>query len=412
MNTVCCLFVTLLFHQAISGVVRGPPAFSNPVYSDSYLPAAMQVIFHAVDQLKLLQLTEAIANTSPISHINWYEQNQEFSTASTETETTQSDKGIEEDGVSTEIIPETSNTVENTTKSYEIGEESTENTSSEPIEETSNHQESPEVNAETPETNYATPETNYETPEDVQDVQETNEEVPEENHHEWSLSTVDTNASSATETTAGSDVPYSKYRYFSIEISILKESIEQKKKEPTVESVVQEVYEILRPTPSEFLDVDTATMTESKNAAGVSVENETEHTEDENDENRFTRLGERVTQVPRPSLISYLKRARVPPSATLQQLANLYDSLSKDARKQGFGKYTGYSDEVLNTLETSAEGGIVPQLKQLLEKVLERNELMRVDSRNKTRQAIQDLNDPSSSLNKELRPLLPLRYSL
>ncbi|KZC08045.1 hypothetical protein WN55_09108 [Dufourea novaeangliae] len=372
---------------------------------DTKQPHLVQVIFHAVDQLKLLQLTEAIANTSPISHINWYEQNQEFSTASTETETTQSDKGIEEDGVSTEIIPETSNTVENTTKSYEIGEESTENTSSEPIEETSNHQESPEVNAETPETNYATPETNYETPEDVQDVQETNEEVPEENHHEWSLSTVDTNASSATETTAGST---------SISTGSLsvEESIEQKKKEPTVESVVQEVYEILRPTPSEFLDVDTATMTESKNAAGVSVENETEHTEDENDENRFTRLGERVTQVPRPSLISYLKRARVPPSATLQQLANLYDSLSKDARKQGFGKYTGYSDEVLNTLETSAEGGIVPQLKQLLEKVLERNELMRVDSRNKTRQAIQDLNDPSSSLNKELRPLLPLRYSL
>lgn len=126
---------------------------------------------------------------------------------------------------------------------------------------------------------------------------------------------------------------------------------------------------------------------------------------------RFTRLGEKVTQVPRPSLTSYLRRSKVPPSATLQQLANLYDSLSKDARKQGFGKYTGYSDEVLNTLMTSAEGGVAPQLKKILDKILERNELTRDDAKMRTNQAIRDLDNPSSTLSKELRPLLPLRYS-
>lgn len=126
---------------------------------------------------------------------------------------------------------------------------------------------------------------------------------------------------------------------------------------------------------------------------------------------RFTRLGEKVTQVPRPSLISYLRRSKLPPSATLQQLANLYDSLSKDARKQGFGKYTGYSDEVLNSLETSAEGGIAPQLKKILDKVLERNELTRADAKTRTSQTIRDLDNPSTTLSKELRTLLPLRYS-
>lgn len=118
-----------------------------------------------------------------------------------------------------------------------------------------------------------------------------------------------------------------------------------------------------------------------------------------------------MTQVPRPSLNSYLRRSKVRPSATLQQLANLYDSLSKDARKQGFGKYTGYSDEVLNTLETSAEGGIGPQLKKILSRMLEQNELTRDDARMRTSQAIRDLDNPSSVLNKDLRPLLPLRYS-
>ncbi|CAD1469775.1 unnamed protein product, partial [Heterotrigona itama] len=246
-------------------------------------------------------------------------------------------------------------------------------------------EESPEVNQETPETNYATPEANYEEPEDVHAVQETNHEVPEEDHERFST------LRPASSVNLGSIVADS-----------------DKKKEPTVDSVVRDVYEILKPTPSRFVDAEP--LEESKSAVAVSEE-KLENMEEEEDENRFTRLGEKVTQVPRPSLNSYLRRSKVRPSATLQQLANLYDSLSKDARKQGFGKYTGYSDEVLNTLETSAEGGIGPQLKKILSKMLEQNELTRDDARMRTSQAIRDLDNPSSILNKDLRPLLPLRYS-
>lgn len=71
----------------------------------------------------------------------------------------------------------------------------------------------------------------------------------------------------------------------------------------------------------------------------------------------------------------------------------------------------GYSDEVLSTLETSTEGGMASQLKKILEKVIERNELITEEARKTTSQAIRDLNNPSSVFSKELRPLLPLRYS-
>lgn len=101
----------------------------------------------------------------------------------------------------------------------------------------------------------------------------------------------------------------------------------------------------------------------------------------------------------------------MPPRPSLQQLANLYDGLSKDARKQGFARFAGYTDEVLKILHSSAEGGIGPQLKKLLEKVVERNELTRDDSKMKTSQALRDLNNPASALSKDLRHLLPLRYA-
>ncbi|KAK1130650.1 hypothetical protein K0M31_018767 [Melipona bicolor] len=489
MKAVCWFLVVLLARQAVGGILRNPPAFSKPVYADSYLPAAMQVIFHAVEQLKLLQseedtqsststtntwsstisLTTASQESPTVSAIQSSsdesegEENQsnnkteelmveEASKNETKIETADKTKeshaqkaeedkqveGAKDQGVSKIGMSESK--IHGTDKNDKTEDSKTQESLKNKIQETLNDdktkgsktqteasrgkteypkmesassdetetliavetskpgkidqesmvdlwmsQESPEVNEETPETNYATPETNYEEPEDVHAVQETNHEVPEEDHERIS------SLRPADSVNLGSIVAYS-----------------DKKKEPTIDSVVQDVYEILKPTPSKFVDVEP--LEESKSAVAVSEER-LESLEEEEDENRFTRLGEKVTQVPRPSLNSYLRRSKVRPSATLQQLANLYDSLSKDARKQGFGKYTGYSDEVLNTLETSAEGGIGPQLKKILSKMLEQNELTRDDARMRTSQTIRDLDNPSSVLSKDLRPLLPLRYS-
>ncbi|CAL7939012.1 unnamed protein product [Xylocopa violacea] len=465
MKTVYCFLVVLLSQQAICAVVRNPPAFSKPVYSDSYLPAAMQVIYHAVEQLKILQSEDTIQSSTVMSKppstlpITPTTQDQQTTTQEspviTASTTTQPLDETEEEVPNTEEVstdkkedskidetseqnPEASKLEESSkgeteesktddevlkTKPEESKmEETLEDKEESKVEKTSEdkmedgkpgigqesvqdsplHQETPEVNEETPETNYATPETNYEVAEEVHAAQETNQEVPEENH-EW-IAPFHTSTETKLEATTESGNP--------VDSSTERGSIggyEEKKKEPTIDSVVQDVYQILKPTPSKFAD-DVEPSGESKSVLAISVE-KMESVEEEDDETRFTRLGEKVTQVPRPSLSSYLRRSKVPPSATLQQLASLYDSLSKDARKQGFGKYTGYSDEVLNTLETSAEGGIGPQLKKILAKLLERNELTREDARTRTSQAVRDLDNPSSILSKELRRLLPLRYS-
>lgn len=177
-------------------------------------------------------------------------------------------------------VEETSQGVENLTKSGEIGNESMRDSSSEAMGEVPSHQEVPEVNEETPETNYATPEANYEPPEDVHGIPETNQEVPEENQ-EWNSSTSNVEASSITEakvetTTESGDQTGSTLDQME---SIVKAA---EKKKATIESVVQNVYEILKPTPSEFAEEETGSSGESKSATGVSVE----RMEEEDDENR------------------------------------------------------------------------------------------------------------------------------
>lgn len=452
MKIFYCFLVVVLSRQALCGILRNPPAFSKPVYSDSYLPAAMQVIFHAVEQLKLLQSEEIIhsstnaanPSTSPVTLPDQDQQTTSQEDSSTSATTTQEELNAEEEGSTNSEdssrneeeqwpgnkpedckIEEEAKAGEASTEGSKVeskgskvegtklsGEEKkatkmdeTEAAMAKPVESTEDSrtrvvEESAELNEETPEANYATPETNYEKPEEVHAVEETNQEVVEENREEWEISSVDTETRVEVTTAAASANPTDSDR-----VSMTG----NRRKEPTIDSVVQGVYEILKPTTSKFVDEELV-FEESKSIEGASIE-KMERAEEESDENRFTRLGEKVTQVPRPSLTSYLRRSKVPPSATLQQLANLYDSLSKDARKQGFGKYTGYSDEVLNTLETSAEGGIGPQMKKILSKVLERNELTREDARMRASQAVRDLDNPSSMLNKDLRAVLPLRYS-
>lgn len=127
---------------------------------------------------------------------------------------------------------------------------------------------------------------------------------------------------------------------------------------------------------------------------------------------RFTLLGEKVTQVPRPSLSSALKRDKVVLKPSLEKLALLYDALNKDARKQGYAKYAGYSDTVLKVLESSAGGGAGVQLKTLLEKTLSGNELTRDESKVKAREAQRDLSNAASDLSRDMRRLLPLYYLL
>ncbi|KAL6432100.1 hypothetical protein ACFW04_006667 [Cataglyphis niger] len=357
----------------------------------------MQVIFHTVEQLKLLQTEESsqessVTNPSTTQSM-MYQQSQstipvEISMITTATTTKVYDEKIETPEILVSIP------VNQSLGSSEIYGNLTEATQHA---ETSlstgfvNHEESPEVNEELAEMNYespATPETNHELPESMQETQESNQELPEKSQEFLQHDEISQQQST--------------------QISVTKAMDGQKKREPTVDSVVDEIYGIVKTSTSPFSEESDITG-ESKSATGISIE-KMETIEDEEEETRFTLLGEKVSQVPRPSLNSYLKRAKVPVRPALQQLANLYDALSKDARKQGLARFAGYSDEILKSLHSSAEGGVGSQMKQLLEKVIERNELTRDDAKIKTMQALHDLDDPASALNKDLRRLLPLRY--
>lgn len=297
-----------------------------------------QVIFHAVEQLKLLQSEEIIhsstntasPSTSPItltdqdqqttsqdsstsvtitqeeSNAEEEESNSEDSSRNKEEQTSQQppenrpvDSKIEKETEEAKVDEASTDEVEGSrveetskgskiegTSSDEAGEKKASETkmdkmegtskdaTAKPVESTEDHtgvEESPELNEETPEANYATPETNYEKPEEVHAVEETNQEVEEENH-EW-ISSID--AETRVEVTTALTNPADSDR-----VTIIGKHDE---KEPTIDSVVQGVYEILKPTTSKF--VDEKLFEESKSIVGVSVE-KMERAEEESDENR------------------------------------------------------------------------------------------------------------------------------
>ncbi|XP_032679065.1 uncharacterized protein LOC116847792 isoform X3 [Odontomachus brunneus] len=377
----------------------------------------MQVIFHAVEQLKLVQSEEMLLEHStakPLPTIQSMKHQQPQSTTpkATSAISTAATTAMHSEvaGTSSSISPAnfvtkvsshgSSETYDDLTKTVQRMEASTAS-----VPASFDHEESPEVNEETAETNYATPETNHELPEPMLEFQELNQEVSEVS--EGNKTPTNENAFSGTpEIESSSDDDASPQR--STQATVSGTPDDSKRKEPTIDSIVDEIYVIVRPTMSPLIE-DSNVTDKSKGMTGISIE-KMENIEDEEEETRFTLLGEKVAQVPRPSLNSYLRRTKVPPTYALQQLADLYDALSKDARKQGLARYTGYSDDVLKVLQSSAEGGVGPQLKSLLEKVIERNELTRDDAKTKTAKALRDLDNPASPLNKDLRRLLPLRY--
>ncbi|XP_024939764.1 uncharacterized protein LOC107266652 isoform X2 [Cephus cinctus] len=347
--------VTRHLFQVRASVVRKPPAFTKPVFSDSYLPASMQVIFHTVEQLKRLQIEETQGSNSSIPTTSPHPPGQHQPLSTT---------------METMIESSTIMTMTMTTNSMPL---------SSMVETSISHVEIPEVNEENVEMNYATPEVNQEVAEVPHGTTESNYEQPEVDRQTG-------NESSAT--TVEND----------------------KKKKPSIQSVVEEIYGIVNPSASLISEEGNQESIQSKHSSPTKSVEEIESLEEEDDETRFTLLGEKVVQVPRPSLAGYLRRAKIPPRASLQQLATLYDALSKDARKQGFAKFSGYSNDVLETLVSSAGGGVGPQLKTLLEKTVTKNELTREDSKARTNLVLKELEDSGSVLSTDLRRLVPLRF--
>ncbi|XP_015108779.1 uncharacterized protein LOC107035727 [Diachasma alloeum] len=390
MKLIYFCLVVLLMHGVNAEITRKQPQYSKPIYSNSYLPAAMQVIFYAVDQIRNFPPEQGelgSSTTLPTTIPHAPGQHQPTPVSPTPIPTVL-------------VLTQTEKPLEKPLQAAIIAEPSPIITPSTPVIE-----QKPELSEETPEAVYGTPETNHETPEASQEIQEANQEDsatpnPQENP---------TSPVSASKTSpAPASSPSEESSEGGKEKSKDKGKGEgSKRREPTIDSVVQEIYGIVKENKSK----DSSESKESSEGRGSNDDSE-ENEGEEYDEDRFTMLGEKVVQVPRPSLLAYLKRARITLRCSLEQLAILYDALSKDARRQGFVKFSGYTDEVLRTLETSAEGGIGPQLQRLLEKIVERKEVTRDDTKAKIAEALKDLKEPGSNLNSDLRRLLPLKFKI
>lgn len=278
--------------------------------------------------------------------------------------------------------------------------------------------ERPDFDGETPEAIYGTPETNHETPEtpeEIQSYQET-DQARKQKPTEESLEKLKPSTSASESQSQSSE-----------------SSENENGKKPSIDDVVKGIYGIMKPESKNENSSSSEESEESKETGKDSSEEE----EDNGDYKynkfsstlksiiphywnlkikqyfvnyfRFTFSYGKVTQVTRPSLSTYLRRNKIP--SELQQLALLYDALSKDARKQGFSKFSGFSDELLKPLEKSAEGGLASQLQFLLEKTLERNEITLADTKTKVREILRQLKDSGSTVNKNFRGLIPLKFT-
>lgn len=145
------------------------------------------------------------------------------------------------------------------------------------------HEESPEVNEEMAEINYelpATPETNYELPEPVQETQESNQEYPEKNE-DFSTTENSFSKTPKDEILQHGDVSQQQ----SIQISVTRAMDNQRKKEPTVDSIVDEIYGIVKTSTSPFSEESDIIDESTKSAAEILIE-KMETIEDEEEETR------------------------------------------------------------------------------------------------------------------------------
>lgn len=246
-----------------------------------------QVIFHAVEQLKLLQAEEILqlelVTSSSTSTIQSMKKQQPQSTTpegisiiSTATTAKVHDERTESI-ISTPIISTSTLASEissqGSSKTYDNSTEVSQRLATSTASVVSDHKETPEVNQETTETNYelpATPETNHESPEPVQETPESNQEVTEENEE-----------SSNVERSFGKVSTQTQQQ--STQASVTQVSNFQKTKKPTVDSVVDEIHRIVKTTTSLFSD-ESDDSDESKSVE-TSIE-KSEKIEEEEEETR------------------------------------------------------------------------------------------------------------------------------
>ncbi|KAK9876097.1 hypothetical protein WA026_011208 [Henosepilachna vigintioctopunctata] len=105
-------------------------------------------------------------------------------------------------------------------------------------------------------------------------------------------------------------------------------------------------------------------------------------------------------------------KRKTPPTRAYVTLLSLYDSLSKDAKKQELNKYQGYYDHVLIELSKTSSGTSANQLKFVLQKILTNQDTKQPDVKKKINALLEDLSNEESYLNKAIKDIEPMQFRL
>uniref|UniRef100_A0A182PAA7 Uncharacterized protein n=1 Tax=Anopheles epiroticus TaxID=199890 RepID=A0A182PAA7_9DIPT len=105
-------------------------------------------------------------------------------------------------------------------------------------------------------------------------------------------------------------------------------------------------------------------------------------------------------------------KKRVPPTKPYLHMLVLYDLLKREAKKNMYSIYEGYSEAILNELSLMDFPNAKEQLYYALTQLLERKDIEKSDVVSRSKQMITDLNTRSSAITMALEVVPPLRFGL
>ncbi|XP_074028781.1 ecdysone-inducible gene E3 [Leptinotarsa decemlineata] len=110
--------------------------------------------------------------------------------------------------------------------------------------------------------------------------------------------------------------------------------------------------------------------------------------------------------------VELLRQKQIPPTKAYVTLLSLYDLLSKESKRLGMSKYSGYTDRILKELSDSSTSTSAYQLRVVMNKVIERDDTKKPDIVKKIKEIVNDLDESNSYINLALRYIPPLSFAL
>uniref|UniRef100_A0A182MGV3 Uncharacterized protein n=1 Tax=Anopheles culicifacies TaxID=139723 RepID=A0A182MGV3_9DIPT len=105
-------------------------------------------------------------------------------------------------------------------------------------------------------------------------------------------------------------------------------------------------------------------------------------------------------------------KKRIPPTKPYLHMLVLYDLLKREAKKNMYSIYEGYSEAILNELTQMNFSTAKEQLHYALTQLLERKDIEKSDVVSRSKQMITDLNTRNSAITMALEVVPPLRFGL